>query len=112
MMQLNKQKLKNHSIRRFREGNPKMKFLRLFLSAVRRPPIRLPKKNFSWLCPCPPSTLRPGANPIKWGQSYTDVAKSGEVEGVEQRAEGGHWADHEGLWRTADGGQREVFTSF
>ena len=30
-------------------------------------------------------------------------AKSGEVEGGGRRAEGGHWADHEGLWRTEDG---------
>ena len=30
-------------------------------------------------------------------------AMSGEVEGGEQRAEGGQWADHEELWRTADG---------
>ena len=28
---------------------------------------------------------------------------SGEVEGGERRAEGGHWADDEGQWRTADG---------
>ena len=26
-------------------------------------------------------------------------AKSGEVVGGGRRAEGGHWADHEGLWR-------------
>ena len=28
-------------------GGPKTKFLRRFFSAVRRPPIRPPKKNFS-----------------------------------------------------------------
>ena len=39
-------------------------------------------------------------------------AKSGEVEGGGRRADGGHWVDHEGLWWTADGGRREVFTSF
>ena len=31
-------------------GDPKMKFLRLFLSAVRRQPIRPTIKNFSWQC--------------------------------------------------------------
>ena len=31
---------------------------------------------------------------------------SGEVEGGERRAEGGHWEDDEGQWRMADGGQR------
>ena len=40
------------------------------------------------------------------------MAKSGEVEGGGRRAEGGHWAEHEGLWRRAEGGGREVFTSF
>ena len=39
-------------------------------------------------------------------------AMSGEVEGGEQRAEGGHWANAEGQWRAGDGGRREVFTSF
>ena len=53
------------------KGDPKTKFLRLFQSAVRRPPIRPPIKNFPWLCPRPLSAVRPGANPIKWGQSYT-----------------------------------------
>ena len=27
---------------------------------------------------------------------------SGEVEGGERKAEGGHWADDKGQWRTAD----------
>ena len=34
-------------IKREKMGDPKTKFLRLFLSAVRRPPIRPPKKNVS-----------------------------------------------------------------
>ena len=55
------------------QGDPKTKFLRLFLSTVRRPTICPTIKNFSWHCPCPTSDLRPGANPIKWGQSYTDL---------------------------------------
>ena len=46
-------------------GDPKMKFLHLFLSAVRRPPIRPTIKNFSWHCPCPSSDVRPGINPIR-----------------------------------------------
>ena len=39
-------------------------------------------------------------------------AKSGEVEGGGLRVEGGHRADQERLWRTADGGQREVLLRF
>ena len=42
-----------------KRGNPKMKFLLLFLSAVCCPPFR------------PTSTVRPGVNSIQWGQSYT-----------------------------------------
>ena len=53
---------------------------------------------------CLPVTEREGKGEgnIPQGGGQTR-AKSGEVEGGGRRAEGGHWADHEGLWRTADG---------
>ena len=38
--------------------DPKMKFLRLLLFAVRRPPIRPTIKKFSWHCSCPTSNVR------------------------------------------------------
>ena len=49
-------------------GNPKTKFLLLFLSAV-RPSVR-PKKTFPVFAPVWPPTSDLG--PIQWGQSYTD----------------------------------------
>ena len=61
-------------------GDPKTKFLRLLFSAVRRPPIRPTIKNFTWHCPCLSSDVRPGANPIRWGQSYTDVYTLGQIK--------------------------------
>ena len=81
---LKKSKIINHDcillimIRYKKTGNSKTKFLRLFLSAVHRLPIGPTIKNFSRHCPCPMSDLRPGANPIKWGQSYTDVYTLGQ----------------------------------
>ena len=72
-------------------GDPKTKFLRLFFSAVRRPPIRQTTKNFTWHCPCPTSNVWPGAIAIKW------------VGPILYRRSGGRRADDEGQWRTADG---------
>ena len=46
-----------------------MKFLRLLLSAIHRPPICPTIKNFYWHCPCPTSDVPPGANTV--GKSYT-----------------------------------------
>ena len=46
------------------KGDPKTKFLLLFLSAVCRPPFLPTIKNFPWLCPCPTSDVLPGANPL------------------------------------------------
>ena len=62
-----------------RVGNPKMKFLLLFLSAVRRPPFRPTKKDSPDFAP-PSDLCRP-----TWGQSYTvgpilyDVYTSGKI---------------------------------
>ena len=53
-------------------GDPKTKFLLLFLSAVHHPPFHPTKKNSPDFAPLhPTSAVRPGANPIQWGQSYT-----------------------------------------
>ena len=60
-----------------RQGDPKMKFLLLFLSAV-RPSVR-PKKILLTLPLRPTSAVRPGANPIQWGQSYTHFYTLGEI---------------------------------
>ena len=51
-----------HYFVELKKGDPEMKFSRLFLSAVRRPPIRPTTKNFSWNCPCPSFDVRPGVN--------------------------------------------------
>ena len=48
-------------------GDPKTKFLRIFLSAHKKLLLTLPL-----------SDVRPRANPIKWGQSYTDVYTLGQ----------------------------------
>ena len=69
------------------------------------------------------SEVRPGANAIKWGQSYADVNPTpsytphqGALKAAPsggRRAEGrGRTTKGKGGRRTADGGRTEVFTPF
>ena len=53
------------------KGNPKMKFLRLFLSAVRRPPILPTIKTSLDIAPVrrPTWGQYSGVNPIQWGKT-------------------------------------------
>ena len=102
-------------------GDPKTKFLRLFLSAFR--PFVRPKKTSPDFAPVRRPTwghcykvkfvgpilyrclhFRAKQTVYHWSQvGRRTGAKSGEVEGGKRRSEGGHWADNEGQWRTADG---------
>ena len=59
-------------------GDRKMKFLRLFFSAVCRPTIHPTIKNFSWHCPCPTPDVRPPT----WGKSYKVGGQSYKVGSI------------------------------
>ena len=98
-------------------GDPKTKFLPLFFSAVRRPPIRPIIKNFTWHCPYPMSDVRPGANPIQMFIILLQVillikGAQGPIRGALKGAPSGSWRAEGGGWTTKGRGGRWTDGSF
>ena len=105
----------------FYSGDPKMKFLRLFLSAIRRSLIRPTIKTSLNIA----IVRRPTSDlgPIQWGQPYTVGPILYDVYSIIKKniRRSFLWSDApsvrgesdcEGHCRTADVGGLEVFTSF